>query len=110
MTIINLSSGQQFYEQAGVTQTSNEIACFPDRPVSFTAEKTGGTATTGAKIQYTLSPPDNWANTVSDTPVWVDYTLGNQVDTHTGYSEGLITGLRLVVTDATWKLQARQAI
>ncbi len=93
-------------EQSGITATSDEFILAPTREVAVTASLTSGSPTTGARVQITLDDAERIA---AGTATWVNSPLGSRTSTGAEKLMRPVSGVRLSVTDGTWKLQVRQA-
>lgn len=95
------------YSVTGLTATSNDIIVEPSAKLTVFAALTSGSPATGAKIQFTMDTKEVIA---AGTAVWIDSDRGNTkvsfADTEPAPSN--ITGVRLNVTDGTWRLVVRQ--
>lgn len=83
----------------------------PDRAANILMDLTAGSPTTGARIEVTISPPDQIdAGTATwVVPNGVGYSLTDTMLTSTTPNGCLLTGVRLSVSDGTWTLGVRQA-
>lgn len=94
-----------FAEQTGVTATSNPFILAPGQEASVAVLLTAGTPVTGARVQISLDTP---ARIMAGTAAWIDSPLGNR--TASGAEKLLrpVSAVRVVATDGTWTVQARQ--
>lgn len=93
--------------QTGLTATSDPVIVEPSAKITIYANLTSGSPTTGAKLQFT---GDTEELIVAGTATWIDADRGNS---RASFSDNEpapsnITGVRLVVTDGTWRFVVHQ--